>query len=82
MTHAYFHVDEDEECHMDPPAERLEQHAALGNSTSVLFVDCENNCMVVDALERAGWTSRETALKSNVSRDVMHNGDSRSLVVH
>ena len=37
MTNAYFHVDEDEECYVDPPAEWLEQQAAWGNSTSVLW---------------------------------------------
>ena len=36
VTDAYFHVDEDAECHMDPLAERLDQQAALRNSTSVL----------------------------------------------
>ena len=37
LTNAYFHVDEDEECDVDPPAEWLEQQAALGNPTSVLW---------------------------------------------
>ena len=44
VTNAYFHVDEDEECYVDPPAEWLEQQAAL------YFGDCENNCMAGDAL--------------------------------
>ena len=35
VTNAYFHVDEDEECYVDPSAEWPEQQAALGNSTSV-----------------------------------------------
>ena len=33
---AYFHVDEEEECFVDPPAEWLEQRAAPRNPTSVL----------------------------------------------
>ena len=37
VTNAHFHVDEDEECHVDPMAEWLEQQAALGNPTSVLW---------------------------------------------
>ena len=37
VTNAYFHVDEDEEIYVDPPAECLEQQAALGNPTSVLW---------------------------------------------
>ena len=37
VTNAYFHVDEDEECYVDPPAEWLEQQAALENPTSVLW---------------------------------------------
>ena len=37
VTNAYFHVDEDEECHVDPAAEWMEQEAALENSTSVLL---------------------------------------------
>ena len=37
VTNAYFHVDDEEECYVDPPAELLEQQAALGNSTSVLW---------------------------------------------
>ena len=37
VTNAYFHVDEDEECCDDPPADWLEQQAALGNPTSVLW---------------------------------------------
>ena len=36
MTNAHFHVDEDEECYADPPAEWLVQQAALDNPTSVL----------------------------------------------
>ena len=35
VTNAYFHVDEDEECYVDPSAEWPEQQAALENSTSV-----------------------------------------------
>ena len=35
VTNAYFHVDEDEEIYVDPPAECLEQQAALENPTSV-----------------------------------------------
>ena len=34
---AYFHVDKDEECYVDPQAEWFEQQGALGNSTSVLW---------------------------------------------
>ena len=37
VTNAYFHVDDDEEIYVDPPAEWLEQQAALGNPTSVLM---------------------------------------------
>ena len=37
VSNAYFLVDEDEECYVDPPAEWLEQQAALGNPTSVLW---------------------------------------------
>ena len=37
MANAYFRVDEDEECYVDPPAEWLEQQAALVNPTSVLW---------------------------------------------
>ena len=37
VTNAYFLVDEDEECYVDPRAEWLEQQAALGNPTSVLW---------------------------------------------
>ena len=37
VTNAYFHVDEDEECYVDPPAEWLEQQAASENPTSVLW---------------------------------------------
>ena len=32
VTNAYFHVDEDEECYVDPQAEWLEQQAAFGES--------------------------------------------------
>ena len=35
VTNAYVHVDE--ECYVDPPAERLEQQVALGNPLSVLW---------------------------------------------
>ena len=31
-TNAYFHVDEDEECYVDPPADRLEQQGRIGES--------------------------------------------------
>ena len=68
VTDAYFHVDEDEECHVDPLAEWLEQQAALGNSTSVLW-RLRNSCLVGDALEHAGQTSGRNALKSKVSTD-------------
>ena len=37
VTNAYFHVDEDEECYVDPPAGWLEQQAALVRPTSVLL---------------------------------------------
>ena len=37
VTNAYFHVNEDEECYVDPAAEWLEQQAALENPTSVLW---------------------------------------------
>ena len=37
VTTAYFHVDEDEECDVDPPADWLEQQAALEKPTSVLW---------------------------------------------
>ena len=37
VTNANFHVSEDEECHVDPAAEWLEQQAALENPTSVLW---------------------------------------------
>ena len=36
VTHASFHADEDEECYVNPPAEWLQQQAALWNPTSVL----------------------------------------------
>ena len=32
VTDAYFYVDEDEECYEDPPAELLEQQAALAKT--------------------------------------------------
>ena len=35
-TNAYFHVDQDEDCDVDPLAEWLEQQAAMENLTSVL----------------------------------------------
>ena len=35
VTNAYFLVDEDEECYVNPPAEWLEQQTALGKPTSV-----------------------------------------------
>ena len=35
VINAYFHVDEDEECYVDPSAEWPEQQASLGNWTSV-----------------------------------------------
>ena len=45
VTNAYFLVDEDEECYVDPPAEWLEQQAALGNPT-LYFGDCEQQLYV------------------------------------
>ena len=37
VTNAHFHVDDDEVCYVDPPAECLEKQAALENPTSVLW---------------------------------------------
>ena len=37
LKKSYFHVNEHEECDGDPPAEWLDQQAAVGNSTSVLW---------------------------------------------
>ena len=37
VANAYFRVDEDEECYVDPPAEWLEQQVALEIPTSVLW---------------------------------------------
>ena len=52
VTNAYFHVDEDEECYVVPPAECLEQQAALGIRL-LCYGDCENICTDGDALENA-----------------------------
>ena len=53
VTNAYFLVDEDEECYVDPPSEWLEQQAALGIRL-LCQGDCENSCADGDALEHAG----------------------------
>ena len=50
VTNAYFHVNEDEECYVEPPAEWLEQQAALGNPTCVLWRLRKQLC----GLRRAG----------------------------
>ena len=44
VTNAYFHVDEDEECYVDPLADWLEQQAAVGDPTSVPW-RLRKNCM-------------------------------------
>ena len=53
VTNAHFHVDEDEECYVDPPAERSEQQAALGEF-EFRALATENSSMIADALEHAG----------------------------
>ena len=58
VINAHFHVDEDGKCYVDSPAEWLEQQAALGNPTSVLWrLRKTIVCMAGDALEDAGQTS-------------------------
>ena len=48
VTNAYFHVDEGEECYVDP----LGPHWGI---RLLCFGDCENNnCMAGHALEHAG----------------------------
>ena len=80
VTNAYFHVDEDEECYVDAPAE---WQAALGSQTSVLwrlrkqFVWPETRW---DALGRAGETSWQNALTSRVLTGVTQHHNSSQIM--
>ena len=75
VTNAYFHVDEDEECYVDPPAEWLEQQATRG-----YFGDCGNMCMVGNALGDAGWPSWRDALKRiNLTGVTQHHNSMQNM---
>ena len=56
VTNAYFLVDEHDECYVDHWLREWSSKLHWG-IRPLCFGDCENSCMVGDALERAGQTS-------------------------
>ena len=64
VTNAYFHLDGDEACYVV----RSRPHRGI---QPPCIGGCGINCMVVDALEHAGWTSWQNASVSKALTDVM-----------
>ena len=69
VTNAYFLVDEDEECYVDPSYEWLEQQAALENPTSVLLRRAGTRWVhfMAECLEEQSFDSCEASPQSFVN---------------
>ena len=73
VTNVYFHVDDNEECLRGPTGSVAGTAGRVWGIRPLSCGDCESNCVVGGALEHAGWTSWQNALKGKVSTGVMQH---------